>query len=372
MTSSCATPATSASWTSEVEARAPGLLAPSRPAGAGRAAVLLGLALLAVLFAACTGGGAEPPRMVTSSAEPASDSALATPPPLQGDDLVDLTVYFRAGQGVAAHLEPVVREVPVSDDLPRKALELLLEGPAEDDGTLEPPLPVTTKIRNLTVEGGTAHVDLSTEVIRDAAVVGRSSANEALAMAALANTLTEFTSIERVDLEVEGEHVSEFWGGWGLPDVLIRDESLIGSASSVEREGLVELSRFSNETQEVGSAAAAPVRITSIRVRDRITHTRFVLELADVEDPEDTAKVPPVRVRRANDDIVLLLNGFAALDTEDGEAHLDVDPQRFRAAQVDADELAGTLRLVLSPTDPRAYWLHTLAKPTRVVLDVKK
>jgi hypothetical protein len=341
-----------------------------QPAGA-RGALRACLVLLAVLAVACS-GTADPDAVPT--ALPAADSStLATPPPLQGDDAVDLTVYFRSGQGTAAQLVPVVREVAVSDDLPRRALELLLAGPSTDDGALDPVLPSDTRLLDLAVDRGTAAVVLSVHAVSDADEVVPSPTNEALALAAVANTLTEFTSIDRVDLDIEGmDDARAFWGGWGLPHLLVRDESLVGGAPG-EAEGVVDLTRFSAETQEVGSASAPPAKVTGVRVRDRITHTRFVVELGDLEGEAGTAKVPLVRARRANDGIALLLSGVAAFDGDDGEGlRLDVDPDLFTGVRHEVDLLGGTLRLVLTPTEPRTWWLHTLANPTRVVLDVRK
>jgi hypothetical protein len=336
------------------------------------AGALVALALL--LAAACSPSA---PEALPTTAS-ATAAALATPPPMQPEDLVDLTIYLRSGEGASAHLEPVVREVEVTEDLPRRALELLLAGPTAAEASLEAPLPTRTEIRDLAVEGSTAHVDLSAAVLRDSSTVGSTPAEEALALAALANTLTEFPSIERVVVSVDGSRegpAAAFWGGWGLPQVLVRDESLVGAPAS-DGEGVVDLARFSLDAQQVGSSEAAPVRVNGVRVRDRITHTRFVIELVDAETGDAASKVPAVKVRRVNADVALLLSGVAAVGggaAEVGEASpLEVDPDQFGGVRVEVDELAGTLRLVLSPTAERPFWLHTLTNPTRVVLDVKK
>src|SRR5690606_37162868 len=53
-------------------------------------------------------------------AEPAAPAAATA---LQSADVVDLTLYFRRGWGPEAHLVPVTRQVPVGEQLPRRALE---------------------------------------------------------------------------------------------------------------------------------------------------------------------------------------------------------------------------------------------------------
>lgn len=343
----------------------------------GRLALAGGAVVALLTLAGCTGAGS-PQGLPEGAGGAVKRTTLATAPPMQPDDVVDLTIYLRSGQGAAAHLEPVVREVPVTDDLPRRALELLVAGPVEADGMLEPVLPPTTDVRALDVEGGVARVDLSGAVLRDAEEVGSTPVHEVLALGALVNTLTEFPSIERVVVTVDGQldaDVRAFWGSWGLPAVLVRDESLVG-----ERQGggssVADIVRFSADAQEAGAPGGAAVRVTGIRVRDRLTHTRFVVELADATDPDAPPRIPEVRARRTDDDIVLLLGNVAdlgegAADTADATA-LEVDPAHFTAARAEHDARAGSLRLVLSPTSERPYWLHTLADPTRIILDVKK
>jgi germination protein M len=340
---------------------------------------LLALLLTGVLLVASACSTDEPAseQLSTPAAAPPGPVAVNASPEatLQPDDLVDLTLYFRVGDGSSAHLEPVVREVPVTDDLPRQALELLLDGPVEDDGSnLSAPLPTTTDVVDFVVEGGAARIELSAAVLSDASSVGVSPANEALALAAVANTLTEFPSIERVELTVNGrdaEQVRSFWGGWGLPAVLIRDESLIGPATS-EGEGVADLARFSADDQQVGSTDAGPVALAGLRVRDRLTHTRFTVEVADPTGPDAMAKIPPARVRAAGGEILLILSGVFAPPEVAETLRIDVAPELFSATQVDHDPPTSTLRLTLVPHGEQAFRLHTLSNPTRIVLDVKK
>jgi hypothetical protein len=335
-----------------------------------------GLQALVVVLALGASACSSAPGAPASAVQTTPPNGLATPPPLQPDDLVDLTIYLREGDGPSARLEPVVREVPVSDDLPRLAVELLLAGPNEDEEGLEAPLPTSTVLQDLVIEGAVATVDLSADVLRDAAAVEASPANEALALAAIANTLTEFTSIEEVVITVDGGRDADaaaFWGGWGLPEVLVRDETVIGAAQA-EGEGVVELTRFSAEEQSTGSSTSAPVEVAGVRVRDRITHTRFVIELVDPDD--GVATVPVVRVRRVGGDE---RDGPADVSPTSGSAlggdeptALDVDPDDFDGARVALDPVAGTLTLTVEPAAPRDHWLHSLTNPTRIILDVRK
>lgn len=323
---------------------------------------------LAVVFAACT--------PMAPVAEPDADGVDASPvPAVPDEDVVDLTIYLRDGDGEGAHLVGVSREVAVDDDLPRRALELLLAGPGNDDGDLEAPLPTTTEIRDFRVEDHTAHVDLSGEVITHADQVGASPANEVLALAALADTLTEFPEIDRVRLSVEGEDsgsvegvgdVGAFWGGWGLPDVLVRDESL------VEPEGdanpLPDLAEFDGDPQAVGSDEADPVDVRGIRARDRTSYLRIVVELGDAHDEDAAAAVPQARAWRTPEGVVLELREVAGYDEDNAR----LDPDRLTFADVDAEVDGERLLVTVDAGSRHDFSLSTLTSPVRVVLDVRK
>ncbi len=324
--------------------------------------------VLALLVAACSG------------AEPAELRRIATPPNandtaeglLQADDVVDLTLYFRAGEGQHAHLEPVIREVELDHDLPRHALELLLQGPAEGEEGVEAPLPTTTRLRDFRLDGTTAHVELSPEAIREAPSVGASPGNEALALAAIANTLTEFPSVEQVVVDVHGQGLDaeDFWGGWGLPGALVRDQSLIGP--SPEGEGLVDLLRFAPETQTTGGDADE-VEVRAVRVRDRLTHVRVTVELAEPGEPSGSPKVPRTRARWSGDDLVLELGSVADYTADMGSGRaLELSSPTFEALAVHQEGDGLTVRVQTSDAQERPFWLHSLASPTRVILDIMK
>jgi hypothetical protein len=328
---------------------------------------LLALACLPLLLAACT--GADPAGIRQAASPPTTEEA----DPVVLDDIVDLTLYLRSGAGGSAHLEPVTREVAVEEDLPRRALELLLEGPVEGEDGLEAPLPTTTRLRALEVERGTAHVELSAEAVRDADRAGGSPSDEVLALGALANTLTEFPSIDLVELSFRGVGVDgeRFWGGWGNPAPLIRDESLIGPAG--EGKGPLDLRRFTTETQTTGSGEADPVEISAVRVRDRLTHVRIAVELEPAGDGKEGAKVPRTRARVLGDELVVTVGGVASYSAAFGEHHpLDLTSEAFKELEVTHDGARATLRLRVDDAAERRFWLHTLSSPTRVILDVKK
>lgn len=336
-----------------------------RPARAATA-LLVGLALLA---------GCE--RPATSAQPPAP-----TPEPtLQPDDRVDLTVYLRNGS--TDHLTPVVREVAVTENLPRRALELLIAGPTPEEADslgLAPALPTTTDVLGFVVEGHTARVDLSAHVIRDARSIGASPEGEFLALAALSGTLTEFPAIDRVQLTVEGAStgwrggvdVGGFWGGWGLPEVLVRDETVLGQPSR-EGEGVPDLAQFSTAAQEVGPAGVEPVAVSTVRTRGRTTYLRLAIEIVDPQDPDASGPTPRTRARAVDNQIVVEVDGVTAYaDEVTGSQRRVADDPLFQSLAVEVTELPGTVRFRLTLREAAPFVLRSLSSPTRIILDVKK
>jgi germination protein M len=312
------------------------------------------------------------------SAPPAEPSPEPT---IQPDDRVDLTVYFRNGAG--GHLVPVVREVAVGDDLPRRAMELLLAGPNDEEvesGGMVAPLPTTTRILGFTVDSGTAEVDLSAHVISDAQEVGATPENEVLALAAIVGTLTEFPAIDRVRLAVEGVtsgwrggvNVGAFWGGWGLPELLVRDETVLGEPSR-DADGVPDLALFSGDPQTLGAGNGEPVAIHTVRMRSRTTYLRLAVGITDPEDPDAPGAVPQARARADGNSILVEIDGVTAYTAEvSAGQRLAVDDPAFESLSVELTELPGTVRLRLNLAEARSFVLHRLSSPTRVVLDVKK
>ncbi len=293
------------------------------------------------------------------------------------DDTVALTVYHRTGSSSDALLQPVTELVEIGEDLPHRAVELLLAGPDDDD--LQSAWPEGTEVNEVVIENGRAHVDLSREALEDPPDPDRAAHLERLALAALANTLTEFQAIEEVALTVEGEDAEAealrtFWGGWGVPSSLTRDVTLIVDE---EEDNGPELELFVERSQVVGSDAADPVVVRSIRARDRITYVRLVVEVADASDPErSAAEFPRGFARTGQGDVVLEVHGVEELD----DAAVPDDLAETLAAvfaEVDVDDEGepDRLRVTLAGEasgDPRAIYLHTATSPSRLVLDVRK
>lgn len=131
-----------------------------------------------------------------------------------------VTIYLRArGADV---LVPVNRSVPPGADLPGAAVRALLAGPLPGED-LDPPVPGNVELRSLRVEGGVATADFSSAITR----MNVGSMGEALAVAAIVNTLTEFADIRSVQILVEGRKVETLAGHVDVSAPLERNERLI-------------------------------------------------------------------------------------------------------------------------------------------------
>ena len=295
------------------------------------------------------------------------------------DDLVSLTIYLRTGGSPEDLLEPVTREVPIGDDLPRRAVQLLLDGPeGDDEEDLESAWPEGTELNAVNVSGGTATVDFSGEVLADPPEPQRAPHMEALALASLANTLTEFPAVEQVKVTIDGEDVGsesveEFWGGWGLPERLARDVTLVTDKSE---EGPPALEDFATDGQSVGGSEADPVVVRSIRVRDRITYVRVVVELADADEPESSAAdFPRTYARSDPGELALEVTGVEEVGGSAVPSDLaeQLEPL-FTGFELGEGRRPNSMQLTLRPagSEHHRVYLHTSTSPSRIVLDVKK
>lgn len=318
---------------------------------------------VAALAAGCTGA---PTVGEKTPASAELDVAVASEMATQPADLVDITVYLRSGRGADARLVPVRREVPVGPDLPRRAMDLLIEGPRRSDGDgLHRPLPETTRVRSLDVSEGTVTVDLSRHVVEDRRMVARSAADEALALAAIADTLTEFPDVTDVRLLVEGKPASRFWGTWGAPEILVRDESLIGDSP----DGAPDIARFNRAPQRAGTRVDSAVELVAVAAEARTTFLRVVLEFADDGRDDHGGVVPRSRVRRLDGRIVLDVQGVSTHSVKElTRRRQATGSPRVRTARGPRPD---TLRVVVEPADRPEFLLHTLTEPARLVLDVR-
>ncbi len=154
----------------------------------------------------------------------------------QAEAAAGIKIYFIRSEGGQSYLEALTRQISKGETKERQAVEELVKGPQGENG-LQPVLPPSTRILSLNVVNGTCLLDLSKEAITDSEQMNPSVTTERLALGAMANTLTEFPEICRVQLLIEGVQagqlesgrlIEDFWGNIKLPKTMARDESLIG------------------------------------------------------------------------------------------------------------------------------------------------
>lgn len=142
---------------------------------------------------------------------PENEFILPSPPrpyPEAGDARLGI-LYYPDSQ--RHFLVPVCREIPYTEGIARVTLEHLVATPAltsalESMG-FSASLPAGTTLLGITINEGLARVDFST------ALLNYSPEEERLVLGSVLCTLMQFSSIDRVEILVEGSLQDEFPGG---------------------------------------------------------------------------------------------------------------------------------------------------------------
>jgi germination protein M len=171
---------------------------------------LAGFAVLCVLCAlsACSAGraarGSASADRADVTAAPATSTARAVvkrrearPQRSAAGELL-LQVYFLRTVGGRQYLVPERHAVPATRAVAAAAVRELLAGRPLFPGS-RPPFAAGTRLRGVRLDGGTATVDLSREVLR-----GPAGDPERYPLQALVHTVTQFRTVKRVVVAVEG------------------------------------------------------------------------------------------------------------------------------------------------------------------------
>jgi len=114
-------------------------------------------------------------------------------------EMTKVVLYFKDKDGRC--LVPERQEIPKVTGIGRAALEALCQGPVSKD--LKPSLPAGTEVRGVNVKSdGTCVVDLNQAATK---IPGQDPKAEALAVSAIVNTLTEFPTVKKVQVLIEGQ-----------------------------------------------------------------------------------------------------------------------------------------------------------------------
>lgn len=197
------------------------------------AAVLLGLLALALAGCAFLDGlklfrgdaEEEAPEEVTveqeldlTASDPAAagqqnGGAAAPAPDADADSSARrVTLYFAGSDGSLATEE---RDIPQQEGIARATVNELIAGP--QSAGLDPTLPASAIVEGMTVKDGVCTVDFSSELTE------RLPAGEQarlLAVSSLVSTLTQFDTVERVRILVDGEPLAGSVAGVDLTAAL--------------------------------------------------------------------------------------------------------------------------------------------------------
>lgn len=161
-------------------------------------------------------GGAEPdpsPSPPPDSADPADP---ADDPPADVDTAGDQAAVWFARQSEAGiWLEPeTLRLDPGTERILRTVVEAVVEGQSAHPA-LTSLVPAGTEVLDVRIEDRVAVVDLSGDI----ASAGGGSAQESALAQQLAQTATQFDTVDAVRLLVDGQPIDELWGhlDWSEP-----------------------------------------------------------------------------------------------------------------------------------------------------------
>ena len=171
--------------------------------------VLLMLLICAVMMNGCDFGSKEPVKPVE--------------PPKQEIKQQSFIVYRAAADG----REKLLPEKFTINDNGKSAAEnalIALVSTKPQDASMEDVFPIGTKVLSLRVdEKGTAYADFSKELTKK----GQGSYGEMMICYAIANTLTEFPNIKRVQILIEGKKVTTISGHMDVEEPLIRNKDFL-------------------------------------------------------------------------------------------------------------------------------------------------
>ncbi|WP_051688030.1 GerMN domain-containing protein [Desulfofalx alkaliphila] len=192
-----------------------------------RCLTILALLMLAVCLTACGSKGGEEGETaitITPTDEPLMEEPTADSVTVLSDmvDKVNVVLFFANDQG---YLVPQNRDVPKVDGLARVTMQELAKGPEANSGLL-PTLPPGTQLRDINIRDGLCTVDFTGE-LKENHPGGSSS--EMLTVYSIVNTLTQFASVDRVEILVNGQRIESLGGHLNLMETLERDEYIISS-----------------------------------------------------------------------------------------------------------------------------------------------
>ena len=128
-------------------------------------------------------------------------------------ETMEIVLYFASANGES--LEAETRKIPKQEAVARASVNQLISGPAEDG--LYPTLPAATILEDINIRDGICTVDFSSDLLED---ISTSTQSQLLAVYSIVNTLTQFDSVEYVQILVDGQTISGGIGGIDLSEAI--------------------------------------------------------------------------------------------------------------------------------------------------------
>ncbi|MDQ4057875.1 MAG: GerMN domain-containing protein [Actinomycetota bacterium] len=175
------------------------------------AALLCAAALL--LLGACSeespspsSGGASGDSVPDNDTSPAKEeSESPAPPPVDAEESSRVTFELWYTKGSSNRLTFTTVTQESTPKVGTAALEALIAGPPAGSGKLTTAIPADVTLNGLTIDGGTATVDLSSSFEE-----GGGTASMGMRLGQVTFTLTQFPTVQRVAFELDGKLVKVF------------------------------------------------------------------------------------------------------------------------------------------------------------------
>ncbi|MBO8138537.1 MAG: GerMN domain-containing protein [Desulfotomaculum sp.] len=188
--------------------------------------VILGLLLIMGCLGACSEEGEEEATVTINQVSQPEEQVPAEEDVVVLQDVMDkipVVLYFADELGCLVAQQ---REIPKVDGIARVTMQELAKGPDPQSGLL-PTLPPGTHLKDINIKDGVCIVDMSRELKENHA---GGSSGEMLTVYSIVNTLTQFPTVERVKILVNGQVVNTLAGHVDLSVPLGRNDSIITSS----------------------------------------------------------------------------------------------------------------------------------------------
>ncbi len=143
------------------------------------------------------------PSPAPSSVDAPTAAASSIAPAVSGTVIVRAYFVLGATAGQGGGLAPVLREIPATVAVATAAMRQLLAGPSPSELGARPAMstaiPAATRLLGLAIKNGVAAVDLSSEF-----TAGLDPARPDARLAQVVYTLTQFSTVDAVALELDG------------------------------------------------------------------------------------------------------------------------------------------------------------------------